>query len=153
MIKSKRIFFLSIAASLMLISNSNAQDQSMIAYNAPAEITYNRTSNTETTAQPITPLLESKQFTYKYQGNDVLVIFSKTEHVEYFNNKEHYIKSKVSWTSEDECVMILQESNLPRFPFIKGDKLNMKITKVKRGYIHYESTLAGRTWTGKMKQQ
>ena len=28
----------------------------------------------------------------------------------------------------------------------------MKITKIKRGYIFYESTLGGRTWEGRMRK-
>jgi hypothetical protein len=48
--------------------------------------------------------------------------------------------------------MKLQESNLPNFPFKIGSELSIKITKVKRGYIYYDSTLGGRTWSGKMKE-
>ena len=98
------------------------------------------------------PLVENKTYTYKSHADDVLVIFNNENHTEYYNNKKHFIKSKISWVSIDECYMTIQESNLPNFPFNEGTKLHMKITKVKRGYIFYESTLGGKTWTGKMKE-
>ncbi len=101
---------------------------------------------------PEKPAIENNTYTYKSHGDNVLVVFDNKNHIEYFNNKEHFIKSTISWVSKNECYMTLQESNLPNFPFRQGTKLHMKITKKKRGYIYYESTLGGRTWTGKMKE-
>ena len=126
---------------------SNAQDAAMNLFDVPDNVVYSKKEKTI-----VTPLLENKQFTYTYQGKKVLVSFSDSEHVEYFNDKKYFIKSTVSWTSASECSMVLQESNLPNFPFKKGATLTMKITKVKRGYIYYASTLGGRTWTGKMRE-
>ena len=100
----------------------------------------------------INPLLSKNKYTYRYKGDDVLVVFSGNVHIEYFNNKKHFIKSNVNWVSVDECFMTIKESNLPNFPFKVGTKLRMKILKIKRGYIYYESTLGGRSWTGKMKK-
>ena len=100
----------------------------------------------------IVPLLEESTYTYKYKGENVEVVFTEDKHIEYFNNKKYFIKSKIEWTANDECYMTIEDSNLPNFPFRSGVKLLMKIVKIKRGYIHYESTLAGKTWTGKMKQ-
>ncbi|AQS93558.1 hypothetical protein BXQ17_05425 [Polaribacter sp. BM10] len=102
--------------------------------------------------EEIVPLLSETKYTYKYKGENVVVVFSEDKHVEYFNEGKHFIKSDISWVSEDECYMTLQESNLPNFPFKKGIKLKMKITKIKRGYIFYESTLGGRTWEGRMRK-
>ena len=48
--------------------------------------------------------------------------------------------------------MIIRDFNLPNFPFKAGTKMRMKITKVENGFIHYTSTLGGRTWKGKMKE-
>jgi hypothetical protein len=141
----KKILFLSFAFFFTLLSN--AQDAAMHSFASANNIVYGEAEKTIET-----PLLENKQFTYKYQGKKVLVSFSDTEHVEYFNDKKYFIKSTISWISAYECSMELQESNLPNFPFKKGTKLTMEITKVKRGYIYYTSTLAGKTWTGKMRE-
>ena len=100
----------------------------------------------------IVPLLEETTYTYKYNGEDVLVVFSENTHIEYFNDRQHSIKSNIVWTSENECVMTILKSNLPNFPFRNGTKLKMKITKIKNGNIYYQSTLGGRSWTGKMKK-
>ena len=110
------------------------------------EINYNVNNN------EIVPLLEETNYTYKYKGDNVLVVFTKNRHIEYFNNKKYSIKSNLRWISESECEMTILESNLPNFPFRNGTKLKMKINKVKNGYIYYQSTLGGRSWTGKMKK-
>ena len=110
------------------------------------EINYNVANN------EIVPLLEETNYTYKYKGDNVLVVFTKNRHIEYFNNKKYSIKSNLRWISESECEMTILESNLPNFPFRNGTKLKMKINKVKNGYIYYQSTLGGRSWTGKMKK-
>ena len=132
---------------------------SIIAFSVKAqEIAMNTSKNLDNniindiSKNEIVPMLEETTYTYKYKGNDVLVVFTDDEHIEYFNDKKHSIKSSIEWVSDDECYMTLKESNLPNFPFTSGIKLRMKITKIKRGYIYYESTLGGRTWTGKMKQ-
>lgn len=104
------------------------------------------------TDNSVNTLLSTNKYTYKYKGNSVLVVFSGNSHIEYFNNKKHFIKSNINWVSSSECFMTIKESNLPNFPFKVGTKLRMKILKVKRGYIYYESTLGGRSWTGKMKK-
>ncbi len=116
--------------------------------------TLNNYGNTISTVEKeaIVPLLNETKYTYKYKGENVVVVFSENKHVEYFNEGKYFIKSDISWVSEDECYMTLQESNLPNFPFKKGIKLKMKITKIKRGYIFYESTLGGRTWEGRMRK-
>tara|TARA_R110002049_G_scaffold4842_10_gene34240 strand:- start:3794 stop:4273 length:480 start_codon:yes stop_codon:yes gene_type:complete len=98
------------------------------------------------------PTLYNQNFTYKYKGEEVLVSFKENEHVEYYSNKEHYIKSTVIWLNKNECLITLTESTLPNFPFKPGNSLKMKITEIKGKYVYYESTLGGRTWEGKMKQ-
>ena len=134
---------------LMTLSfSTQAQDFAMNTSMSFNENTIHNFSDNE-----IVPLFKETTYTYKYKGDDVLVIFRENEHIEYFNNKKYFIKSNLEWTAHNECYMTLKESNLPNFPFKSGAKLHMKITKIKRGYIHYESTLGGRTWTGKMKQK
>lgn len=134
-------------AVILLTFTTHAQD---VAMNTSVNFEENVTNDFSNVA--FTPLLEETVYTYKYHGKSVKVIFTKDEHIEYFENKKYFIKSSIKWTSEDECFMTIKESNLPNFPFRQGTKLQMKITKIKRGYIFYESTLGGRTWEGKMKK-
>ena len=142
----KNIFFLSL--TILLSFTLNAQDYVMSSITNPLE----NTSESLDTSD-ITPLIENETFTYKSHGEEVLVVFSETEHIEYYNNKRHYIKSKISWLSTNECLMTIVDSDLPNFPFRNGTKLSMVITKVKGKNVHYKSTLGGRTWSGKMKKQ
>ncbi|TXD45815.1 hypothetical protein [Polaribacter sp. IC073] len=139
--KKLQLFFL----FAMIAFSVKAQE---IAMNTPKNINIMH----DVSKNEIVPMLEETTYTYKYKGNEVLVVFTEDEHIEYFNDKKHAIKSSIEWTASDECYMTLKESNLPNFPFTSGIKLHMKITKIKRGYIYYESTLGGRSWTGRMKQ-
>ena len=142
----KKILFLSL--TFLLSFTLNAQDYLMSSVTNPLE----NTSESIDTSD-IIPLIENETFTYKSHGEEVLVIFSETEHVEYYNDKKHYIKSKISWLSTNECLMTIIDSDLPNFPFSNGTKLSMVITKRKGKNVYYESTLGGRTWSGKMKKQ
>jgi len=136
-----------LITALLISFSTAAQDLAMNTQMSTSDdINYNAPD------KKIVPLLEETTYTYKYNGEDVLVVFSENTHIEYFNNKQHSIKSNIVWTSENECVMTILESNLPNFPFRNGTKLNMKITKIKNGNIYYQSTLGGRSWTGKMKK-
>jgi hypothetical protein len=139
---------LQLLITVLIISfSTRAQDLAInTQMNNYNNVNYNEASTI------IVPLLEKTTYTYKYKGDNVLVVFTKNRHIEYFNNKKHFIKSNLVWTSEAECEMTILESNLPNFPFTNGTKLNMKINKVKNGYIYYQSTLGGRSWTGKMKK-
>ncbi|AUC83809.1 hypothetical protein CW731_00235 [Polaribacter sp. ALD11] len=141
----KKLQLLFILAAIAF--STKAQDIAM-----STQMSYNDNFANNVSDNEIIPLLNEATYTYKYKGDNVLVIFSEDEHIEYFNDKKYFIKSSIEWTASDECYMTLQESNLPDFPFKRGIKLHMRIIKVKRGYIHYESTLGGRSWTGKMKQ-
>lgn len=133
--------FPQLIALFIVVFTINAQDIAMVSTKV-----FNNNSNYK-----IEPLIEETHYTYKYQGNDVLVIFKEDEHIEYFNNKKYFIKSDLTWTAEDECFMTIRESNLPNFPFRSGTKLKLKIDKIKKDKVYYTSTLGGRSWTGKMK--
>ncbi len=139
---------LQLLITVLLISFSTAAQE--LAMNT--QMNNSDSLNYNTPTKEIIPLLEETTYTYKYNGDDVLVVFTRNTHIEYFNNRQHSIKSNIVWTSENECVMTILESNLPNFPFRNGTKLNMKINKIKNGYIYYQSTLGGRSWTGKMKK-
>ncbi|QTD36939.1 hypothetical protein JL193_12495 [Polaribacter batillariae] len=136
-----------LLAIVLLTFSMKAQDVAMVT-----PIKFDEKNRFKTSDDDFTPLLEETTYTYKYKGKNVLVIYTKDEHVEYFENKKYFIKSDIKWTSEEECYMTLKESNLPNFPFKRGTKLHMKIKKIKRGSIYYETTLGGYTWEGKMKK-
>lgn len=138
----KKILLLS--AIMIFISTLNAQEVALTKMKDMDSFESRRSTK-------VIPVLSDNEYTYKYNKGDVSVHFKEGEHIEYFNNKEHYIKSTIQWIASDECFMTIQESNLPDFPFKKGTKLHMKILKVKNGKVYYESTLGGRTWSGKMK--
>lgn len=97
-------------------------------------------------------LVKDNTYTYQYDGGAVEVIFKGNEHYEFHNNKKHFIKSKLFWVSEDLVYVTIEDFNLPTFPFKKGTKMKIEITKVEKEYIYYKSTLGGRTWLGKMKE-
>ncbi len=95
-------------------------------------------------------ILKNNSFNYTLMKKKVLVEFTGDKHVEYHNDKKYYIKSDVEWTSECEYYLIIQDVTLPDFPFEIGSKLHIKITKVKGNRVYYKSSMAGRTWEGKM---
>jgi hypothetical protein len=141
--KRLQLFFIITAISFM----SRAQDIAMHTVQSSNSYITKSISN-----RPIIPLLTDASFNRKYRGENVLVVFSGNEHIEYFNNKKYFIKSSVEWLSNDECYITIREFNLPNVPFKIGTKLHLKINKIKRGSIHYQSTLGSKSWTGKMKK-
>ncbi len=143
--KNLKTYFL-FAAVLFATATVSAQDYLMTLKPLSASVLDLKEETKET------PLIKDKTFSYQYKGEDVLVVFEGKEHFEFYNNKKHFIKSDLLWTSKDECYMIIRDFNLPNFPFKAGTKMRMKITKVENGFIHYTSTLGGRTWKGKMKE-
>jgi hypothetical protein len=125
----------------------NAQDYLMTL--KPLSASVLNINKTEPVAEP---LINNTTYTYKYKGGEVVVVFEGNEHYEFYNNRKHFIKSDLVWTSKKECFMIIKDYNLPNFPFKIGTKMKMKITKKKDGYVNYTTTLGGRTWKGKMKE-
>ncbi len=98
------------------------------------------------------PLVKDNTYSYQYDGGNVDVIFKGNEHYEFHNNRKHFIKSKLFWVAEDLVYVTIEDFNLPNFPFKRGTKMKIEITKVEKNYIYYKSTLGGRTWLGKMKE-
>jgi len=140
----KTVFLILIISSTFTFVAQDLADNYIIN---PIENNSNKISSSA-----IIPLIENEKFTYKSHGKEVLVIFNETEHLELFNNKKYYIKSKVLWSSKNECSLTIISSDLPHFPFKNGTKLGMKIIKIKGQLVYYESTLGGRTWSGKMRK-
>ena len=97
-------------------------------------------------------ILKNSSFSYKMGGQKVLVEFKGNEYTEYHQEKKYYIKSKIEWISDCEYNLVIQEVNLPDFPFEKNNTLHVTITKVKGNRVYYSSSIGGRTWEGKMKK-
>lgn len=95
-------------------------------------------------------ILKNNQFTYRNAKKDVFVTFNDNKHVEYHNNREHYIKSEIQWVSECEYYLVIKETTLPRFPFKMGTILHIVVTKVKGNKVYYKSSLRGKTWEGRL---
>lgn len=136
-----------VAFTLLVAISASAQDYLMTLKPLSASVL-----NIDGKKTTEAPLIENQTFSYIYKDGEVEVVFEGNLHYEFFNNKKHFIKSELLWTSKDECYMTIKDFNLPNFPFKAGTKMRMKITKVKDGYVHYKSTLGGRTWKGKMKE-
>ena len=98
------------------------------------------------------PLVSNQTFTYMYDGGKVEVEYKGDTHYEYHNNRQHFIKSKLFWVSEDLVYVTIEDFTIPNFPFERGTKMKIEITKVEKDYVYYKSTLGGRTWLGKMKE-
>jgi len=97
-------------------------------------------------------VIKDQSFTYNYNGGEVFVKFDGNDHIEFHNNRKHYIKSKLFWVAKDLVYVTIEDFNLPNFPFKRGTKMKIEFTKVKNGTVEYTSTLGGRTWLGKMKE-
>ncbi len=95
-------------------------------------------------------ILKNNTFTYRNGSDKVLVVFSGEQHTEYHQNKKYTIKSTVRWISKCEYILTINESNLPNFPFKMGTKLFIKVNKVRGKKVYYTSSLAGRSWEGKL---
>jgi len=145
--KNLKITLLASLVLFSLTSNTFSQDYAFAdnSVNSTAKSSKNVSYDTESS------VLKNNTYTYEYKGKDVIVIFNNDEHIEYYNNKKYYIKSKLTWTNKYECEMTIIEATLPDVPFKAGTKLNMKVTKTQGNHVFYESTLGGRTWEGKMK--
>jgi len=146
----KNLFLLPFIIFCLSATITNSQELIALTNNSNINKLDKATSYLNT--KKISNLLGNKTFSYKYKGEKVTVIFKGQTHTEYFNNKEFHIKSKIIWTSNNSCTMILLETNLPNFPYKRGRELDLKIKKVTRNFVYYESTLDDRTWSGKMKK-
>ena len=91
-------------------------------------------------------ILKDNHFTYRNAKKDVLVIFKGKEHIEYHNDKAHFIKSEIEWLSDCEYNLIIKEATLPNFPFKMGTKMHIVVNKVRGRKVYYTSTLGGRSW-------
>ncbi|QNM84947.1 hypothetical protein H9W90_12200 [Polaribacter pectinis] len=95
-------------------------------------------------------ILKDGTFTYRSGKQDVIVIFKGNKHVEYHNDREHFIKSDIEWINDCEYNLIIQESTLPDFPFKMGTKMHIVVNRVRGKKVYYTSSLGGRSWDGRL---
>jgi len=97
-------------------------------------------------------LVNDGNYTYMYEGNEVEVIYEGDQHYEFYNDKRHFIKSKLFWVAKDIVYVTIENFTVPNFPFKIGTTTKIEITKKEKEFVYYKSTLGGRTWMGKMKK-
>jgi len=97
-------------------------------------------------------ILKNNSFTYTLAGEKVLVKFTENEQIEYHQNGKYFIKSAVKWGANCEYFLTIKETTLPNYPFKKGTKLHVVITKIKGDKIYYKSTFENRTWEGRFRK-
>lgn len=95
-------------------------------------------------------ILKNNKFTYRLAGQDVFVEFQENTHKEKHQKGKYYIKSDIEWVSDCEYYLTIKDVSLPDFPFKLGSRLHVKVTKVRGSRVYYKSSLAGRSWEGKL---
>ncbi len=93
-------------------------------------------------------ILHEGDFIYGYAENLIKVNIKGSNHIEYHNNGNYYIKSKINWINDCEYNMTIKKVTIPDFPFGKGDVMNVIINKVDGNKIYYTSTVNGQSWNG-----
>jgi hypothetical protein len=149
--KTSKIIISTAILFLGFVSTVHSQDYAMVKAPTLALNIYNHTSADVDVDYSQNSILNHNTYTYEYKGEEVIVVFNNDEHIEYYNDKQYYIKSQLTWINKDECLITIIESTVPGVPFNAGTELAMKVIKTKGDYVYYESTLAGTTWDGKMK--
>ena len=97
-------------------------------------------------------LINDGTYTYIHEGSEVEVIYQGDQHYEFYNDKRHFIKSKLFWVAKDIVYLTIEDFSVPDFPFKIGTTTKIEITKKEKDFVYYKSTLGGRTWMGKMKK-
>lgn len=95
-------------------------------------------------------ILKNNNFTYKNGGNDVFVVFKNDKYIEYHNKRKYFIKADIDWVSTCEYYLVIKESTIPNFPFSSGEKMHIKVDKIKGKNVYYTCSLGGRSWEGKL---
>ncbi|MEE9406451.1 MAG: hypothetical protein V3V28_00110 [Polaribacter sp.] len=95
-------------------------------------------------------ILKNNTFKYRNAKKDVVVVFKEDKHVEYHNDKEHFIKSDIEWVNDCEYYLIIRESTLPNFPFKMGTKMHIIVNRVRGKKVYYTSSLGGKSWEGRL---
>ena len=64
------------------------------------------------------------------------IIIDGNNHIEFFENRKYFIKSKLDWINDCEYNATMTEITLPDFPFKAGEKMNVKIEKIEDGKVY-----------------
>ena len=89
--------------------------------------------------------------TFKYYGeNEIVVKIKGKKHIEYHNQGQYVIESKLQWVNDCEYNMTMTKITIPNFPYKVGDMMNVKVEKVVENEIYYTSTVKGQSWKGRL---
>lgn len=98
-------------------------------------------------AQDCSILKDGGTFVYG-DNNDKSVVIDGVSHTETHPNG--VIKSTMTWTSDCEYSMTIDEVTIPDFPFAAGATMTVVINAVEGNEISYTSTINGDSWESKM---
>lgn len=95
-------------------------------------------------------ILHEGTFKYGDTDDEIKVVIKGESHTEYHQGGKYIIKSKLVWVNDCEYNMTMTKITIPKFPYGKGDVMNVKINEVKGNKIFYTSTVKGQSWTGSL---
>lgn len=75
------------------------------------------------------------------------VLIQGKKHIEYFGDKNKYIKSTIKWQNDCSYKLTVKESTVPDFPLKPGGVLTMQFTEYKNGVWHGKVTIGEESTT------
>ncbi len=79
------------------------------------------------------------------------IVISDDKHMEYYNNNQDSIVSKLEWVNDCEYNAIFIESSLADLPFKAGEKLNVKFEKIEDSIVYCNTKMGKRVVEQKLK--
>lgn len=64
------------------------------------------------------------------------ILIAENKHIEYYNDGQDSIVSKIEWQNDCEYNAIFLESSLPNFPYKPGKKLNVKFDGFEKDTVY-----------------
>lgn len=79
------------------------------------------------------------------------IVISGNRHMEYYNNNQDSIVSKLEWLNDCEYNAIFLESSFADLPFKAGEKLNVKFEKIEDSIVYCNTKMGNRIVEQKLK--
>lgn len=79
------------------------------------------------------------------------IVISGNKHIEYYNNNQDSIVSKLQWLNGCEYNAIFLESSLVNLPFKVGEKLNVKFEKIEDSIVYCNTKMGNRIVEQKLR--
>lgn len=98
-------------------------------------------------------ILKNNNFTYTLNGDLVQVEFKEDSHIERHKRGKYFIISSINWISDCEYELKIKRVTLPNFPFKVGNKIRVKVSKIKDDKVYFTSTIENFSWEGKLTKQ